>query len=102
MKKFEQLENSPYQLKIELYYHLGGTNYFTSTNEERGYYLSISPVKRSITNGIIIEEYTAFSGLKKLILPVKKKSEKAYQLAIKESSEWIDIIKEKVLNKIKG
>jgi hypothetical protein len=91
MKKYEKLENSNIELKIELYYKKDG---------ERGYYLSVSPVKREFQGNIVIESYTAFSGYKKLILPVKRQSDKGYDLALSEATEWLDIMKEKVLSNI--
>lgn len=65
-------------LKIELYYNLGGYNYFTGKMSDRGYYGSVTPVKLSKSSeGYTIEEYTAFSGVCKLIHPVKRKSKSA-------------------------
>ena len=64
-------------LKIELYYSLGGMNYFTGRAENRGYYLSITPVERCVSRGYTSECYTAFSGIKQLVKVVKRKSQKA-------------------------
>lgn len=64
-------------LKIELYYSLGGMNYFTSRAESRGYYLSVTPVERCVSSGYTSECYTAFTGLKQLVKGVKRKSQKA-------------------------
>jgi hypothetical protein len=91
MKKYEKLENTNIELKIELYY---------KKENERGYYISVSPVKREFQGNLIIETYTAYSGYKKLILPVKRQSDKGYNLALSEAPEWIDIIKDKVLSNI--
>lgn len=45
-------------LKTEIYYNLGGMNYFSGNTQERGYYLGVTPVE--------IDEHftktTAFSG----------------------------------------
>ena len=65
-------------LKLEIYYSLGGMNYFTGRAENRGYYISISPVYR---NGIT-ESYTSFTGLKHCLFTVSRKSEKAYNNAL--------------------
>ena len=72
--RYYKVNNNPNvtDLKAEIYYSLGGINYFTSRNEQRGYYMSISPVKR---DGVC-ESYTAFTGLKQLVLPVQRKSNK--------------------------
>lgn len=65
-------------LKIELYYNIGGYNYFTGKMVERGYYASVCPVELSTTSeGYTTEKYTAFTGVCKLIHPVKRKSKSA-------------------------
>ena len=71
-------------LKIELYYSLGGYNYFTYKQEGRGYYLSVVPVERA--NGF--EGFMAFSGIKQLVKPVARKSEKAAREAEKLAEGW--------------
>lgn len=65
-------------LKCELYYSLGGMNYFTGRTEARGYYVSVSPVERS--NGW--ESYTAFSGWKKCVVECARKGKKAETKAL--------------------
>ena len=65
-------------LKCELYYSLGGMNYFTGKTEARGYYVSVSPVERS--NGW--ERYTAFSGWKKCVVECARKGRKAEAKAL--------------------
>ena len=60
-------------LRCELYYSLGGINYFTYKNESRGYYLAVSPVNRSEH----MESYVGFSGVKKCLLEVTRQSKKA-------------------------
>lgn len=72
-------------LKAEIYYALGGHNYFTSRNESRGYYISVSPVERA--RGM--ESYTAFTGLKQCILPVQRKSQKKMNEAVAYFNEHI-------------
>lgn len=71
-------------LKCELYYELGGINYFTYTDEPRGYYVSVTPVKRS--NGF--ESYTMFTGYKQLVQPCSRKSKKQQEIA---ESKYIEI-----------
>ena len=65
-------------LKVELYYSLGGANMFTYRNEARGYYLSVVPVTR---DGIM-ESFTAFTGTKTCVKQVARKSVKAEKEAI--------------------
>jgi hypothetical protein len=64
-------------IKVELYYSLGGMNYFTGRAEDRGYYLSVTPVFKEDRGGCIMESMTAFTGTKMLLLPVARKSTKA-------------------------
>ena len=64
-------------IKCELYYSLGGMNYFTYEREARGYYLSVSPVERSGN----MESYTAFSGNKVCLLEVARRSKSAEEKA---------------------
>lgn len=70
-------------LKIDIYYDLGGMNYFTGKPESRGYYISVSPVYK---NGIT-ERYTSFTGIKQCIKTVSRKSEKAYAAALESAPE---------------
>lgn len=65
-------------LKCELYYSLGGMNYFTGRTEARGYYVSVSPVERS--DGW--ESYAAFSGWKKCVVQCARKGKKAEAKAL--------------------
>lgn len=79
-KYIELKENtrSATHLKIELRYSLGGYNVFTGKTEDRGYYLSVSPVERRQTDwGITTESYMAFSGVKQCVKTVARKSAKA-------------------------
>lgn len=80
MIKYLKVQENPASvtdLKIELYYDLGGMNYFTARAESRGYYLSVTPVERCVSRGYTSECYTAFSGIKQLVKGVKRKSQKA-------------------------
>lgn len=70
------------ELKIQVYYHLGGMNYFTGKSEGRGYYLSVTPVKRERGPVFSSESFVGFSGIKKLLLPVSRQSEKKFQEAV--------------------
>lgn len=66
------------KITTEIYYYMGGMNYFTSNVEKRGYYFSIVPEEHS-ENGI--RSYTGFSGAKTCILEVARKSKSAYEKA---------------------
>lgn len=79
MKKYIEVKatRDASHLKIEVYYNLGGFNCFTYRNEQRGYYLSVTPVKRENRNGCTMEQFTAFTGIKQLVKPVNRKSTKA-------------------------
>jgi hypothetical protein len=69
------LEENPQatHLKIEVYYNLGGWNYFTGVKEGRGIYLSVSPVTRTVLKGGgTSESYKGFSGIKQLVKPMAR------------------------------
>ena len=68
-------------LRIELTYDLGGYNLFDYTEKPRGYYLVVTPVTRQ--SGF--ESFTAFTGVRKCIKEVKRKSKGAELAAIKDA-----------------
>ena len=78
--KYYKVTNHPTitHLKMELYYSKGGTNVWNSKTEDRGYYMSISPVKRE--RGI--ETYIGGPGIKRCILETQRKSKKKEEEAI--------------------
>lgn len=94
MKKYIEVKENPAKvthLKIELYYDLGGINYFTGREENRGYYLSVSPVEIGMRDGgITSERYTAFTGIKQNIKQVTRKSAKAEAEAEKLAADAMD------------
>lgn len=70
-------------LKVELYYSMGGWNYFVGKQESRGYYLSVMPVKRwKSDTGCTCEQFVSFRGVRTLIKEVARKSKKAEHEAI--------------------
>jgi hypothetical protein len=101
MKKYERIENSKKELKIEVYYDKGGMNYFNSKVEPRGYWISVRAVERDIRdNGICIESYPIMSGVKHFLLEVKRQSDKAYDQAIALHTEILPTLKENILQSI--
>lgn len=77
-------------LKAEIYYSLGGMNYFSSKVESRGYYISVSPVERTQRDYGTMESYTAFTGLKQCVIPVERKSKKKAEEAVKYFEEHVE------------
>ena len=99
MKNYETISENK-SLKIEIYYSKGGYNNINGKQERRGYYLSVVPVKIDNYNGYSIESFTAYSGIKKFLLEVQKKSDKAYNQAVLLSQNEIPALKEYVLSKV--
>jgi hypothetical protein len=99
MKQY--IERNGNTLKVEVYYNLGGMNYFTSRVEKRGYYLSVCPVKRTVSEcgSYATETYGAFTGVKELIMEVKRKSKKAEEESETIVEGRIDLLIEHVLHK---
>ena len=83
-------------LKVRTYYSLGGTNMLSYTTERRGYYLSVSPIRRVNYGGVTMEQYTAFTGTKMLLKEVARKSKKAEaeaeQLAVENMDSLIEYV----------
>lgn len=75
------------ELKVEVYYALGGWNFGTGNNDPRGYWLSVQPVTRSVVNGLRSESFTLFSGLKKFLQETRsdRKGGKAELAAIESA-----------------
>ena len=98
-KSYLELEPEPIpnlkatHLKVELYYSLGGMNFFTYVNEPRGYYLLVSPVTRERN----WESFRAFTGTKQCILPVKRQTPKKAQEALSKMNNYLQPLIDKVL-----
>jgi len=88
-KKFLELESNAKatHLKVEVYYDKGGANYFTGGTETRGIKLSVSPVSRSESNGIVVESYTAFTGFKKHLKDMARFNQKACDSFVVDANE---------------
>jgi len=98
MKKYEKIEGSNKELKIEVFYNKGGMNYFNSKNEPRGYWLLMRKVEvERQDRGIVIEKYGMFSGAKMFLKEVKKQSQKAYDEAVLLSEGKIEELRGHVL-----
>ena len=85
MKEYQTEKGTTLYYKVS--YDLGGYNYFTSTERERGYYLSIQRKSR---------EFGVFSGLDDpsgavgvLLLPVKRQSVKTERQAEKMAEQKV-------------
>ncbi len=100
MKKYEKIEGSNKELKIEVYYDKGGMNYFNSKNELRGYWLSMRQVEiERQGRGIVIESFGLMSGAKIFLKEVKRYSQKTYEDAIILAQDKIPELREHVLAK---
>jgi hypothetical protein len=86
-------------LKVSIYYDLGGYNYFTYKEKQRGYYISVTPVIRSERNGVIIESITAFTGYFELLEACTRKSKKAELNALEKSNAYKKMMIDYICNK---
>lgn len=93
-------------IKVELYYDLGGMNYFTYKQEPRGYYVSVCPVERRVltdSTGRVYgtsEGFTAFSGTKMLLEPCQRKGKGAKQRALANYEQARAILLEKYTDQL--
>lgn len=68
-------------LRIDVYYNIGDYSMLSHQPQQRGYYLSVSPVGISTSGACKLESYGFFTGIKKLILPVSRQSAKRFEEA---------------------
>jgi hypothetical protein len=84
-------------LRVRVYYDKGGMNYGTGREKARGYYISVSPLDRTIKSGYISETYSAFSGFYELLEPCARKSKKAEAAALEKAPAYEKIIVDHIL-----
>lgn len=107
MEQKQYINREGFELKVEVYYSIGGYSYFTYKNEPRGYFLSVQPVSvgRNEKGEIINEVTTMFSGVKTLLFETKRKSESSMQEALKmaetKQNELIEYVIEDLKSKHK-
>lgn len=77
------------ELKVEVYYSKGGANYLAGGTIQRGYWLSVQPVSRSVSNGLRSESFTLGSGLKYFLKEIRadRRGGKAEQEAVKLAAD---------------
>ena len=86
MKKYIKTSEEGKELKVTLTYQKGGYNHFHGTEEKRGYYVGIQPIEiQRMDNGVQIESFMMFSGVKRLVHEVKRQSDKGYNEALAKS-----------------
>lgn len=79
-------------LEVSIYYDKGGMSMFGSGTTQRGYYISVTPVKIETFDGYTSRSITLFSGLKHLLIEAKRFSEKTLNdIAYTHSVKWNEI-----------
>lgn len=86
-------------LKICFCYDIGGRSWATGKEKPRGYYISASPVHYSCKNGLVSEEYTAFTGVYDLLEGCARKSKKAEAAALEKFSSYEKMVLQYYYNK---
>lgn len=79
-------------IEIELYYSKGGMNYFTGSTEARGFYLSVTPVSISHERGYTSRSFTAFSGIKKMVLECARFNQKKFDEFVPSDDEVNELL----------
>jgi len=74
------------ELTVEIYYDLGGMNYFSGKQERRGYYFSLTP--ETVSHGM--RTYESYTGMKVLFQQVKRRTKKQDALAVEKFGELWD------------
>lgn len=93
-KQYEKIDGQ--DIKVELYYDLGGINYYTGKHKVRGYYISVQPIELTDLGGYKLVTYSPMEGVYKLVHPVKRKSKKAEAIA----EDLLDEVKNKLIKLI--
>lgn len=78
------------ELEVEIYYSLGGMNYFTGNVNPRGYYLSVTPVTFEDRGGFTSISCTllgTYSGIKTLIEPATRFNKKTFDRVVSENKD---------------
>jgi hypothetical protein len=88
MKTYKDINGTTF--RIEIYYYKGGMDISSFQNQKRGFYLSVTPVKREIKEGYTIDQYMAYSGVKMLLKEVTRYSERVYNEALELGKPKID------------
>jgi len=86
------------EIEIELYYHKGGMNYFTSDISKRGIYLQVTPVTITRHDGYSMKETRCFSGIKQCVKEMNRFSQKIFDQYTPDK-ETIDNLLNHVLSK---
>jgi hypothetical protein len=83
MKKYVKVPDGR-TFKVQVYYTLGGINYFSGSTNPRGYVLSVGPVEVAFNpdGSVYMESFTAFSGIKHTLVECKRKNKKSEAEAI--------------------
>jgi hypothetical protein len=86
------------EYKLELYYSKGGVNYFSGSNIDRGYYVSVVPVTRKFNpynlgakvegDGYWSETFIMFNGCKRFIESCRAFSQKRYDTL---ANDWVNM-----------
>lgn len=86
MKKYFEVADNSYgatHVALSIYHFDGGYDYFAHKDEPRGIYISVQPCvyAEHEINGVVYtqEQYVAWSGVKCLVEPLKRKNAKRLQ-----------------------
>lgn len=79
----KEFEHQGKTVEVYVSYNVGGVNCFSGRMEPRGYWLHVQPViKENRGNGIVVRSFGGFTGVKKFLFEVGRKSAKQMQKAV--------------------
>lgn len=79
-------------IKVELFFNAGGMNFSNYKNETKGLYILIKPVTCEDFDNYSTEMSTAFSGVKYLVKPMGRFSQKQLDGFVPEGEQLIEAI----------
>jgi|GEM_PF-3042796 len=92
-------------LKVVVSFRQGGLNYWDYKQEEKGYYLSVTPVKRENHDGYSTETSTLFTGYKSFIQTGnrfnRKQLTQLFQNVVNDYNKGEGAVSQ-IINRVKG
>ena len=83
-------------IELKVYYTLGGYNYYTNAQSNRGYVVAITPCNIKQENGWTSRSMMLGAGAKALVVPTQRKGKTAFKKALLT----IEPIAEEILQKV--
>lgn len=92
-KHFEFVSDNYSVIELSVYYELGSMNYFSGSTNQRGVYVSVTPIHETIIAGSRIRTMSLLgdnSGLKHLLEPMNRYNANKLFNNLEAGIKWVD------------